>query len=154
MPLPYSAYRLIGWFSTTRLDRWLHPLLYRVTGGRGIVGRALGAEMLLLTTVGRRSGRPRTVALFAFRVAAPEGSWAVIGSRGGSREIPAWYRNVAASPAATIQVGGTVTPVRAREVFREEYETIFERAATAYPGYRLYRAESPHHIPIVVLEPR
>ena len=89
MPLPTVAYRLIGRFSTSRFDRWLHPLLYRATAGRGIVGRALGAEMLLLTTVGRRSGRHRSVALFGFPVAEPRGSWAVIGSRGGSREIPA-----------------------------------------------------------------
>ena len=154
MPLPTVAYRLIGRFSTTRFDRWLHPLLYRLTRGRGIVGRALGADMLLLTTVGRRSGRLRTVALFAFPLGASPGAWAVIGSRGGSREIPAWYRNLEASPEATIQVGASVTPVRAREAFGAEYEAIFEGAAAVYPGYRLYRAEAPHHVPIVVLEPR
>ena len=59
--LPTLAYRLIGRFSTSRLDRWLHPLLYRASGGRGIIGRVLGSEMLLLTTSGRRSGRPRSV---------------------------------------------------------------------------------------------
>ena len=154
MPLPTAAYRLIGRFSTSRFDRWLHPLLYRLTRGRGIVGRALGADMLLLTTVGRRSGRSRRVALFTFSIDEPPGAWAVIGSRGGSREIPAWYRNLEASPEATIQVGGRVTVVHAREVFGQEYEAIFERAAAKYPGYRLYRAEAPHHIPIVVLEPR
>jgi deazaflavin-dependent oxidoreductase (nitroreductase family) len=153
MPLPTLAYRLIGRFSVSRLDRWLHPLLYRATGGRGIVGRVLGSEMLLLTTTGRRSGAPRTVALFAFPVAGPAGSWAVIGSRGGSRRIPAWYRNLGALREATIQVRGARTSVHPREVFGPEYEAIFEGAATAYPGYRLYRAEAPYHIPIVVLEP-
>lgn len=153
MPLPTVAYRLIGRFSTSRFDRWLHPLLYRAFAGRGVLGRILGSEMLLLTTTGRRSGRPRTVALFAFPVAEPPGSWAVIGSRGGSREIPAWYRNLAARPEASIQVHRIAAPVRAREVSGAEYEAIFERATTAYAGYRLYRQESPHHIPIVVLEP-
>ena len=153
MPLPAAAYRLIGRFSTSHFDRWLHPLLYRLTGGRGPLGHALGSQMLLLTTRGRRSGRQRTVALFAFPVASPAGSWAVIGSRGGSREIPAWYRNLEAGPAATIQVREQVSSVNAREVFDAEYEAIFERAAAIYPGYRLYRAASPVHIPIVVLQP-
>jgi deazaflavin-dependent oxidoreductase (nitroreductase family) len=153
MPLPAIAYRLIGRFSVTRFDRALHPFLYRRVGGRGILGRFLGCEMVLLTTIGRRSGEPRTVALFAFPVSQPPGTWAIVASRGGSRAIPAWYRNLDASPDATLQVHARVRPVRAREVFGQEYESIFEAAARAYPGYRVYRAEAPHHIPIVVLEP-
>ena len=153
MALPTVAYRLIGRFSTSRFDRWLHPVLYRLTGGRGIIGRILGCEMVLLTTTGRRSGKARSVALFAFPIAEPPGSWAVVGSRGGGKVIPAWYRNLEASPAAALQVRDRSTAVRAREAAGDEYERIFEQAARGYPGYRLYRAESPVHIPIVVLEP-
>ncbi|MCI0584398.1 MAG: nitroreductase family deazaflavin-dependent oxidoreductase [Chloroflexi bacterium] len=156
MPLPTLAYRLIGRFSTSRVDRWLHPRVYRLTGGRGIVGWILGCEMVLLTTTGRRSGRPRTVALFAFRVTdgAVAGSRAVVGSRGGSKVIPAWVRNLESAPEATLQVHGEKLAIRAREVpAGPDYERIFEVAARGYPGYRLYRAESPIHIPIVVLEP-
>jgi deazaflavin-dependent oxidoreductase (nitroreductase family) len=151
--LPVAAYRIIGWFSVTRFDRVLHPLLYRWSGGRGILGRVLGCEMVLLTAIGRRSGRPRTVALFAFAVAETAGSWAVVGSRGGSDRIPAWYRNLGARPAAMLQVHGRMLPVRAREVFGEEYEARFEQAASGYPGYRVYRARATQHIPILVLEP-
>jgi hypothetical protein len=43
--------------------------------------------------------------------------------------------------------------VQGREVAGDEYERIFEVAAWGFPGFRLYRAESPIHIPIVVLEP-
>jgi len=159
MPLPTLAYRLIGRFSVTRFDRVVHPILYRLAGGRGVLGRVLGCEMVLLTTRGRRSGRPRTVALFAFRVVDVPGpapaprSWAVVGSRGGSKVIPAWFRNLEASPAATLQVHGRSFGVRAREVVGDEYERVFEIAARGFPGFRLYRAESPIHIPIVVLEP-
>lgn len=155
MPLPTIAYRLIGRFSVTRFDRVIHPILYRLSGGRGIFGRVLGCEVVLLTTTGRRSGRPRTVALFAFRAAdAPvPGSWAVIGSRGGSRAIPSWSRNLEASPAARLQVHARTFDVRAREASGAECERIFEVAARAYPGYRLYQAESPVQLPILVLEP-
>jgi deazaflavin-dependent oxidoreductase (nitroreductase family) len=148
--LPDLAYRLIGWFSTTRFDRALHPLLYRLARGRGVTGRVLGSEMLLLTTTGRRTGRSRTVALFAFR---REGGWVVIASRGGSKVLPAWYRNLDAERAASVQVGGRTHAVRARDLDGEDYEVAFEHAAAAYPGYRLYRRESPIHIPIVLLEP-
>ena len=148
--LPEFAYRLIGRFSVSRFDRVLHPFLYRLTRGRGITGRVLGAEMLLLTTRGRRSGRTRTVALFAF---ARDGGWVVIGSRGGSREIPAWYSNLEARREATIQLHGRTIAVTARDLDGDDYEAAFEQAATAYPGYRLYRRNSPIRIPVVLLEP-
>lgn len=153
MLLPAAVYRLIGWFSVTRFDRVLHPLLYRWSGGRGILGRVLGCEMVLLTTIGRRTGRPRSVALFAFAVAEPAGSWAVVGSRGGSDRIPAWCRNLGARPAALLQVHGRTFPIRAREVLGEEYKARFEQAASAFPGYRVYRARATQHIPILILEP-
>jgi deazaflavin-dependent oxidoreductase (nitroreductase family) len=153
VPLSAAAYRLIGWFSVTRFDRVVHPILYRWSGGRGILGRILGCEMVLLTTTGRRSGLARTVALFAFAVSEPAGSWAVVGSRGGSGQIPAWFWNLGASPHASLQVHDRTRPVRAREVLGDEYERLFDQAATGYPGYRVYRARAAHHIPIVVLEP-
>ncbi|MEO8208539.1 MAG: nitroreductase/quinone reductase family protein [Chloroflexota bacterium] len=153
MPLPVAMYRLIGRFSVSRFDRRLHPSLYRLAGGRGVLGRVLGCDMILLTTRGRRTGLPRTVALFAFPIPEPPGSWAVVGSRGGSGEVPDWCRNLMVVPDAEIQVRGRRIKVRTREVFDDVYESIFERAADAYPGYRLYRAEAPNHIPIMVLEP-
>jgi deazaflavin-dependent oxidoreductase (nitroreductase family) len=151
--LPTFAYRLIGRFSTSRFDRWLHPLLYRASGGRGIIGHVLGSEMLLLTTIGCRSGRPRSVVLFGFPAAGSTTAWAVIGSRGGSGRVPGWVRNLEADASAVLQVHDRVTPVRARRVDGDEYEAIFDEAASIYPGYRLYRAEARHRIPIVVLEP-
>jgi deazaflavin-dependent oxidoreductase (nitroreductase family) len=151
MPLPTAAYRLIGRFSVTRFAQVAHPILYRLTGGAGILGRSLGARTILLTTIGRHSGKARTVALYAFP--RPSGAWAVIGSRGGSRVIPAWCLNLQARPEVTVRVDEVTVPSRAREAAGDEYEAIFAQAAAVYPGYHLYRRESPIHIPIVVLEP-
>ena len=150
MALPDFAYRLIGRFSTTRFDRALHPFLYRLTGGRSITGRVLGSDSILLTATGRSSGQPRTVALFAFPT---EGGWIVVGSRGGSGRVPDWAHNLLAQPRATIRVRNRSTPVVARELAGDEYEAAFELAAAAYPGYRLYRRNARHHIPIFRLEP-
>jgi deazaflavin-dependent oxidoreductase (nitroreductase family) len=147
--LPDLAYRFIGRFSVTRFDRVVHPLLYRWSGGRGILGRILGCDTILLSTRGRRSGRIRTVALFAFPI---ETGWAVVGSRGGSGRIPAWYRNLEAEPAALVEVRDRAVPVVARSADGDEYERLFELAAVSYPGYRTYRAAADHRIPIVALE--
>jgi deazaflavin-dependent oxidoreductase (nitroreductase family) len=147
--LPDLAYRFIGRFSVTRFDRVLHPILYRWSGGRGILGRVFGCETILLSTRGRRSGRTRTVALFAFPI---ETGWAVVGSRGGSGRIPAWCRNLEAEPAALVEVRDHAVPVVARAADGDEYERLFELAAVSYPGYRTYRAAAGHRIPIVALE--
>lgn len=157
MALPTFAYRLIGWFSTTRFNRVLHPILYRRLGPRGILGRSLGVETVVLTVRGRRSGKPRPVALYAFpvgpEVGSPEGSLAVVASRGGSGRIPGWYHNLMAGSPIEVSARGRTYEARARELFDSAYELAFERAATGYPGYRLYRREASHHIPIVALEP-
>ena len=150
MALPDLAYRLIGWFSTTRFDRALHPFLYRRSGGAGITSHVLGSDSILLTTTGRRSGEPRTVALFAF---PSEGGWIVVGSRGGSGRVPDWARNLQTEPLATIRLRDRETPAVGRELAGEEYEAAFELAAAAYPGYRVYRRNARHHIPIFRLVP-
>ena len=150
MALPDLAYRLIGRFSTTRFDRALHPLLHRLSGGRWITGRVLGSNSILLTATGRSSGRPRTVALFAF---SSDGGWIVVGSRGGSGRVPDWAHNLLATPAATIRVRDRSMRVVARELAGDAYEAAFELAAASYPGYRLYRRNARHHIPIFRLEP-
>ena len=150
MPLPDVAYRAIGWFSTTRLDRFLHPLLYRATGGRGPTSHVLGSDQILLTAKGRRSGADRTVALFAFQA---DGGWIVVGSRGGSGRVPDWAHNLLADPRAVVRTPAGERPVTARELTGDAYEAAFELAATSYPGYRLYRRNARHHIPIFRLEP-
>ena len=151
MALPDLAYRVIGWFSTTRFDRVLHPFLYRLAGGRGITGRVLGTSQILLTATGRRSGEPRTVALFAF---AHDGGWIVIGSRGGSGRVPDWAHNLLANPSASVRTPNGEVAVSAIELGGAEYEAAFELAAASYPGYRVYRRNARHHIPIFRLEPR
>jgi deazaflavin-dependent oxidoreductase (nitroreductase family) len=150
VPLPDLAYRAIGWFSTTRFDRVLHPRLYRLLDGRGPIGRALDFDFILLTTTGRNTGTPRTVALFGFPT---NSGWIVVGSRGGSGRVPDWAHNLQADPRTTIRVGGREAPAVARELADAAYEAAFELAAAAYPGYRVYRRNAVHHIPIFRIEP-
>ena len=148
----YSSgmYRLIGAVGTSRPVSRLHPHVYRVTGGRSLVGRNFGVLNVIVTMTGRRTGRLREVPLYAF----VDGSrLVVIGSNAGDDREPAWVGNLRANPAASVRVGREVRRVRARETEGEERGRLWALAADGYPGYELYRQMTDRHIPVVVLEP-
>jgi len=127
----------------------MHRWTYRASGGR-LGGRLLGMPVLLLTTKGRRTGRPHTTALLYF----PEGrNVVVIASSGGSAAHPAWWWNLRAHPEARIQIGRGVRRVRAREAEGPERERLWARVVRAYRGYAAYQARTSRRIPVVVLEP-
>jgi deazaflavin-dependent oxidoreductase (nitroreductase family) len=143
-------YRLVGLIGTSRLITRLHPPVYRLTGGRWIVGSNLGVRNVILTTIGRTSGRAREVPLFAFE---DEGSLVVIGSYAGRDRDPAWVGNLVANPDATIRVGRDVRPVRARVVEGGERERLWALAVRAYPGYADYATWTRRRIPVIALDP-
>ena len=88
----------------------VHQWLYETTDGR-IGARLGGRPMLLLRTVGRRTGEPRTAALLYVRDGE---SYAVVASKGGAPQHPGWFHNLVAEPNVEIQVGRARVPVRAR----------------------------------------
>ncbi|MCJ7709361.1 MAG: nitroreductase family deazaflavin-dependent oxidoreductase, partial [Chloroflexi bacterium] len=86
-----SFYRLIGTIGTSRLVTRVHPVAYRLTGGRWFVGRNLGVLNVIVVTVGRHSGRTREIPLYAFE----DGDrLVVIGSNMGQDREPAWVGNL------------------------------------------------------------
>jgi len=141
---------MVGLAGVNPLARWLHPLLYRWTGGAGLLGRSLGNLTILLTTTGRRSGKPRTTALWAYR---DGDALVVVGSNGGSHHVPGWVFNLRAHPDALTQVFRESRPVRASEATGEEYERLWALVTAAYPGYEAYLEWAHRTIPLVVLEP-
>ena len=148
--LPDRAYRVIGFVGTSRPVTRLHPHVYRLTGGRGPIGRNFGVQNVIITMAGRKSGRTREVPLFAI----PDGAnYIVIGSNGGDDREPAWVGNLRAEPRATLRVGRQHWPVHANEAEAAERERLWDLAATAYPGYEVYRTMTDRHIPVVVLAP-
>ncbi len=80
----------------------LHSSVYRATGGK-VGGRLLGSPVLLLTTTGRKSGRPRTIPLLYLRDGE---NLVVVASNGGTAGDPAWWLNLMADPEANVEVGG------------------------------------------------
>jgi deazaflavin-dependent oxidoreductase (nitroreductase family) len=127
----------------------MHRRVYRLTGGR--VGGQIGKlPVLLLTTIGRRSGRPRTQPL-AYAQAGD--GYAVIASKGGTPRHPLWYLNLRANPLAEVTVGRETRRVRARDAQGEERERLWRALADLYRGYDRYAEKTSRRIPVVVLEP-
>jgi deazaflavin-dependent oxidoreductase (nitroreductase family) len=143
-------YAWIGAIGTSRLVTRIHPVAYRITGGRWIVGRNLGITNVVLATTGRHTGRTREVPLYAFE----DGErYVVVGSANGSEHTPAWVWNLRAQPEGRLRVGRRVLDVRTREAEGEERTRLWRLVTAAYPGYELYQARTRRRIPLVVLEP-
>jgi F420H(2)-dependent quinone reductase len=127
----------------------IHRRIYRLTGGK--VGGQIGKlPMLLLTTTGRKSRRPRTQPL----AYTPAGDgYAVIASKGGAAQHPLWYLNLRANPLAQVTIGREVRRVLARDAQGEERARLWRALADLYPGYDRYAQKTSRRIPVVVLEP-
>ena len=124
--------------------------LYRLSGGR-IGGRMGRAPVLLLHHIGRKSGTSRvTPVLFH----ADSERLVVVGSKGGAARHPAWFVNLMANPATTVEVGRTKVRVRAREATEAERAKYWPRLIEMYPSYGLYQQRTERLLPVVVLEPR
>jgi deazaflavin-dependent oxidoreductase (nitroreductase family) len=128
----------------------LHERIYRLTGGK-VGGKAGKAPVLLLTTTGRKSGRPRTSPLLYAR--AGDNGYMVIASKGGAPQHPLWYLNLQANSLAEVTVGRETRKVRARDAQGEERERLWRLLADLYSGYDKYAQKTSREIPVVVLEP-
>ena len=107
--------------------------------------------MLLLTTLGRKSGRPRQASIFYLEDGA---NWVVVASNGGADREPEWWRNLQSSPDAVAWLGPRSVRVHARRASPEEAERLWPRLVALYPGYETYRRQLGRDLPIVVLESR
>jgi deazaflavin-dependent oxidoreductase (nitroreductase family) len=110
-----------------------------------------GTPALLLTTVGRRSGRPRQVSLYYLEDGP---NVVVVASNAGSDRDPDWWLNLQASPDAVAWLGPRRRRVRARRASPQELERIWPRLLQMYPAYETYRQRIGRELPVVVLEPR
>ena len=121
--------------------------LYRSTGGR-IGGRIQGLPVLLLTTTGRKSGKPRTVPLGYLR----DGStYVIIASYGGLPRHPAWFFNLQSHPEANIQAKKVQVQVRAELANPEKKRELWARLLEVAPGYANYQKRTSRDIPMVIL---
>jgi F420H(2)-dependent quinone reductase len=139
MQLPVSFINFVD-----KLTQWV----YHATDGR-IGGRQLFYDMLLLQTVGRKSGQLRTHTLLYIK---DNGNLVIVASNNGLPHYPAWYWNLKADPYAWVQIERRRYKVSAEEVEGEEYERLWRRFLAVIFLYTGHRKRTTRPFPILILK--
>jgi deazaflavin-dependent oxidoreductase (nitroreductase family) len=132
-----------------KLGTGAHAGVYRATGGK-LFGRMGKSPILLLNTVGRKSGKKRTSPLLYVMDGE---DFVIIASKGGAPTHPAWYLNLKGNPEATVEIGDQEVRVRAREADSEEKARLWQKMVEMYPTYDDYQKKTERDIPLLVLHP-
>ncbi len=129
----------------------LDATVWKLSGGKHTVAEIVGLPIIQLTTIGAKTGQPRTMPL----VSLFDGEKiALIGSNFGRKTNPSWYYNLKANPKCTVQFGGHAVEYAAHQVEGEERERYWQLAVSYYAGYEKYKQRAAHrHIPVMLLEP-
>ena len=122
---------------------------FRANGGK-VGGQFEGAPLLLLHTVGARTGQQRVNPMMYRPVA---GGYAVFASKGGAPTNPDWYYNLLAHPRVTAEIGTGTVDLSARVATGQEREEIWAAHKAAYPGFADYERKTTRQIPVIILEP-
>lgn len=122
---------------------------YEASGGADS-GDLRGMQIIVLTSVGAKSGKLRKTALMRVE---HDGVYAVVASLGGAPKHPVWYWNLLKQPHVELQDGPVKRDYLAREVHGAEREQWWDRAVAAYPPYADYALKTERVIPVFVLDP-
>ena len=127
----------------------INAFLLYFTDGR--IGGKLGTQtILLLETVGRKTGQPRVTPLAYF---LHEGQYLIVASNWGKDQDADWYLNLLKTPRATVQLKVQKIPVEAHAAQGDEYARLWKFATERHPPYLNYQKMTSRHIPIVVFQP-
>ncbi|MDX2382348.1 MAG: nitroreductase family deazaflavin-dependent oxidoreductase [Acidimicrobiia bacterium] len=156
---PNIAQRGMQRIASTRPGAWLFSvslqpvdrLLFDKSKGRITVpGLMAGLPVIMVTTTGAKSGKPRTSPLLGLPV---DGSLAVIGSNFGQESTPGWVYNLESNPTATVGYRDRTVDVTARLADDDEADATFVSASSVYGGYAKYRERADHRtIRVFVLD--
>jgi deazaflavin-dependent oxidoreductase (nitroreductase family) len=127
----------------------LHVLVYRLSRGH-IGGTVSGVPVLLLNHVGRRSGRTRTTPLGYLKAGD---DLVIVASRAGSQAPPAWWWNLQATSAVSIEVRGERRSVIARRASSVERARLWPKLLALYPTYAEYQRRTTRELAVVILSP-
>lgn len=146
----FAASRPGSWLllrTVPSMDKWM----MRRTGGKKSFTSAMsGLPVVMLTSIGAKSGQERKAPL----VIIPRGEgYVLIASNFGQPRNPAWYYNLVTNPRAWLDDGHGARAFRVREAEGEERDQLFQRAVDLYAGYAAYARRTERVIPVLVLEP-
>ena len=121
---------------------------FRANGGK-VAGKYEGANLLLLTTTGAKTGQPRTTPLAYFRF---DGKLIIVGSSWGAQSHPAWVRNLWANPSVHVEVGTDSFDATARALSAAEREALWTQVVATAPVFGEYQGRTHRVIPLFELQ--
>jgi deazaflavin-dependent oxidoreductase (nitroreductase family) len=127
----------------------LQIFMYRRSGGKSF-GRLRGMPILLLTTIGRKSGKQRVTPVMYIR---DGNNYVVTASNSGEDKHPGWFVNLRTNPQITIEVDGITKSVMARQSSPQEKERLWAQLVEQAPFFDGYQKKTRREIPMVILEP-
>lgn len=134
----------IKWMS--RAQTWI----FKKTGGRFGDKFLRGAEVGILTTIGRKSGEERDSPLLFLQ----EGKRIVlVASQGGRATNPMWYLNLVANPTVKFQTKHETLELTARDATDAERDAYWPKLDAMYADFVNYRSYTDRKIPIVICDP-
>lgn len=110
-----------------------------------------GVPIIVLTSVGAKSGKLRKTALMRVE---HDGRYAVVASKGGAPEHPVWFYNITRSPHVELQDGAVKRDYDARLLDGSERDEWWARSVEVWPDYAEYQTKTDRVIPVFLLEPR
>ncbi len=154
-PRPLSAKQVerLNAKSTGTAIKWMSRIqtfLFKKTNGKFANKFLRGAEVGILTTIGRKSGEPRDSPLLFLQ----EGRRIVlVASQGGRATNPMWYLNLKANPNITFQTKSDKLELVARDATDAERDEYWPKLDAMYPDFVNYRSYTDRRIPIVICDP-
>jgi deazaflavin-dependent oxidoreductase (nitroreductase family) len=127
-----------------------HRSVFKASGGR-VAGKALGMPVLVLTTTGRTSGKPRQTMLTSPLQVGD--TVVLVASFGGDDREPSWCRNLRKDPNVRIVMRGRDEARRARVADPAERAELWPKITAAHANYAGYQRKTSREIPVVLLEP-
>jgi F420H(2)-dependent quinone reductase len=133
-----------------RVMSTLNVLAFRLSKGR-LGGRFRGgAPVLLLTTIGRKSGERRTAPVLYL---ADGERFVVVASKGGFSKHPLWYKNLESNPNVEVELGSERQKMTAKRASDAEKRVLWPKLVTMYRDFDDYQARTEREIPVVILSP-
>ncbi|HEX6033716.1 MAG TPA: nitroreductase family deazaflavin-dependent oxidoreductase [Anaerolineales bacterium] len=127
----------------------VNAFFLRLTNGR--IGSKLGKQtILLLETIGRKSGQARVIPIAYF---FHEGNYLIVESNWGKDTHADWYLNLKKHPRAILQVKGQRIPVQAHDAQGEEYDRLWKFATECHAPYLHHQQMTKRKFPIVLFQP-
>lgn len=132
------------------MSDWNTKIIEEFRANEGRVGGPFeGAPMIILHTIGARSGDERETPLVYFP--QDDGDLLVIASAAGAPKHPAWYHNVVANPRFEVEVGTSTFPVTASVLDEQERAETWKRLVAQRPGFGEYQEKTDRVIPVIRL---